>query len=123
VNRAALVVLCGLAALSLGRLVVTIADAQSTQIDLGTQARGFYAIPHGALANMPARCQLGWQYMALDQPLGQQLYLCSLNPTETWMQQLNLGGSGALEVVGGSLDVNLAIVPIDFGGIAPAPAH
>jgi hypothetical protein len=52
---------------------------------------------------------VGTLYFATDQPAGQQIYTCSA--ANTYTQQVNLGGSGALAISSGSLDVNLAIVP------------
>jgi len=63
----------------------------------------------GALAAIPAIPQPGAIFLALDQPKGQQLYVCSL--AGQWYQFLNLGGSGGLTLEGGSLDINLAVVP------------
>jgi len=64
----------------------------------------------GALAAISKLPQLGDMFLALDQPKGQQLYVCTI--VGQWYQCLNLGGSGALTLEGGSLDVNLAIVPL-----------
>lgn len=67
-------------------------------------------IPAGAFAALPAAPNAGDTFLALDQPTGQQLYVCG--KSGQWTQLLNLGGSGALKFAGGSLDVNLAIVPL-----------
>jgi hypothetical protein len=67
------------------------------------------SIAAGTLAAIPVTCSTGTLYFATDQPAGQQLYTCSA--TNTYTQELNLGGSGALAISGGSLDINLAIVP------------
>jgi hypothetical protein len=70
---------------------------------------GGTTIPVDVLANIPATCSVGALFFASDQPAGQQLYNCS--DTNTWTQTLNLGGSGALEMVGGSLDINPGVSP------------
>jgi hypothetical protein len=70
---------------------------------------GGASITAGTLASIPVSCTVGTLYFATDQPAGQQLYTCSA--ANTYTQEVNLGGSGALAVSGGSLDVNLAIVP------------
>lgn len=66
-------------------------------------------IASGALAAMPTTCSAGTVYFATDQPAGQQLFTCSA--ANVWTQMLNLGGTGALKVTNGSLDINSAIVP------------
>ncbi len=66
----------------------------------------------GALANIPGGCTPGsgvYLYFATDQPAGQQEYQCS--STNTWTQLINVGPSGALAIVGGSLDIVTSIVP------------
>lgn len=67
-------------------------------------------IPAGALAALPAAPNAGDTFLALDQPAGQQLYVCG--KSGQWSQLLNLGGSGALKFDGGSLDINLATMPM-----------
>jgi hypothetical protein len=67
------------------------------------------SIAAGTLASIPVSCTAGTLYFATDQPAGQQLYTCS--SANTYTQEVNLGGSGALAFSGGSLDINLAIVP------------
>jgi hypothetical protein len=67
------------------------------------------AIASGTLAAIPSTCTTGTLYFVTDQPAGQQLYTCSA--TNTYTQEVNLGGSGALAFSGGSLDVNPAVVP------------
>jgi hypothetical protein len=67
------------------------------------------AITSGTLLAIPSLCTTGSLYFATDQPAGQQLYTCSA--TNTYTQEANLGGSGALAFTNGSLDINLAIVP------------
>jgi hypothetical protein len=67
------------------------------------------SIAAGTLASIPLSCSAGTLYFATDQPAGQQIYTCSA--TNTYTQEVNLGGSGALAFAGGSLDVNLAVVP------------
>lgn len=70
---------------------------------------GGSTIASGTFASMPTSCTVGTLYFATDQPAGQQLYTCS--SANTYTQEVNLGGSGALAFSGGSLDINLAIVP------------
>jgi hypothetical protein len=67
------------------------------------------AVTSGTLLAIPSVCTTGTLYFATDQPAGQQLYTCSA--TNTYTQETNLGGSGALAFTNGSLDINLAIVP------------
>jgi len=67
------------------------------------------SITAGTLTSIPVSCTVGTLYFATDQPAGQQLYTCSA--ANMYTQEVNLGGSGALAVSGGSLDVNPAIVP------------
>ncbi|MBV9156332.1 MAG: hypothetical protein JO097_08710, partial [Acidobacteriaceae bacterium] len=65
----------------------------------------------GTLASIPGTCTPGsglYLYFATDQPAGQQEYQCS--SANTWTQLINLGGSGALQITGGSLDINPAVV-------------
>lgn len=70
---------------------------------------GGSAVSSGSLASMPTACAAGTLYFATDQPAGQQLFACSA--ANVWTQMLSLGGSGALQVTSGSLDINPAIVP------------
>jgi hypothetical protein len=50
--------------------------------------------------------------VALDQPLGQQIYVCNPTPSGNgWFQMGTLGGSGGLKMDQGTLDINLAVVP------------
>jgi hypothetical protein len=74
-----------------------------------TGGGGGGAIASGTLATLPVSCSTGTLYFVTDQPAGQQLYTCS--SANTWTQLVNLGGSGALLVTGGSLDINPAVVP------------
>jgi hypothetical protein len=67
------------------------------------------SIAAGTLASIPLTCSAGTLYFATDQPAGQQLYTCSA--ANSYTQEVNLGGSGALAFTSGSLDINLAIVP------------
>jgi hypothetical protein len=76
---------------------------------VGISGGGGGAISSGTLVAIPSTCTTGGLYFATDQPAGQQLYTCSA--TNTYTQEVNLGGSGALAFTGGSLDINLAIVP------------
>jgi hypothetical protein len=66
-------------------------------------------IASGTLASMPTTCSAGTLYFATDQPAGQQLFTCSA--TNVWTQMLSVGGSGALKVTNGSLDINTVVVP------------
>lgn len=66
------------------------------------------AIVSGTVSSLPATCTTGDIYFTTDQPASQQLYLCSA--TNTWTQFLNLGGSGALTITGGSLDINPSVL-------------
>jgi hypothetical protein len=63
----------------------------------------------GPLTSEPTTCSVGTLYFATDQPAGQQIYTCSA--INTWTQVLSLGPSGALAFVGGSLDINPAVLP------------
>jgi hypothetical protein len=76
---------------------------------VGISGGGGGAISSGTLVAIPSSCTTGALYFATDQPAGQQLYTCSA--TNSYTQEVNLGGSGALAFTGGSLDINLAIVP------------
>jgi len=82
----------------------------SLTISIPTQLTGGGKIPNGTFAQIPVTPAPGDFYLALDQPKGQQLYLCGASGE--WEQQLNLGGSGALQIQNGSLDINLAVVPL-----------
>jgi hypothetical protein len=62
----------------------------------------------GDLTVMPASCQSGDLYVAQDQPPGQQLYLCG---QQGWYQTVSLGGSGALAIQDGTLDVVPSVIP------------
>src|SRR4051794_10880157 len=63
----------------------------------------------GALASIPATCSSGALYLATDQPISQQLYTCS--SANIWTPYMSLGGSGALAVTNGALDVVTNVVP------------
>jgi trimeric autotransporter adhesin len=63
----------------------------------------------GTLAAIPATCSVGTLYVASDQPVSQQLYACS--SLNTWTQYMSLGGSGALAITNGALDVVTSVVP------------
>jgi hypothetical protein len=76
---------------------------------VGISGGGGSSIASGTLATIPSNCTTGTLYFATDQPAGQQLYTCSA--TNTYTQEVNLGGSGALAFTSGSLDINLAVVP------------
>lgn len=65
----------------------------------------------GVLASIPGTCTPGsgvYLYFATDQPAGQQEYQCSAS--NVWTQIVNLGGSGALAYIGGSLDIVTSVV-------------
>ena len=65
----------------------------------------------GTLASIPSTCTPGsgvYLYFATDQPAAQQIYTCSA--PNTWTQFIGLGGSGGLQIVGGALDINPAVV-------------
>ncbi len=70
---------------------------------------GGSGVTTGSLASLPNSCAGGALYFATDQPAGQQIYTCSA--ANTWTQFLSLGGSGALAVTNGSLDVVTTVVP------------
>lgn len=76
-------------------------------VSIGSGGGG--SLANGALTSLPATCSVGTLYFVTDQPAGQQLYTCSA--TNTWIQMVNLGGSGALMYTGGSLDINPAVLP------------
>ena len=63
----------------------------------------------GQVVSVPLTCSTGALYFAIDQPAGQQLYACSAS--NVWTQQGAVGGSGALAVVNGALDVVTSVVP------------
>lgn len=63
----------------------------------------------GTLAAIPNTCSSGALYVATDQPVSQQIYTCS--SANTWTQYMSLGGSGALAVTNGALDVVTSVVP------------
>jgi hypothetical protein len=68
------------------------------------------SVGSGPLASLPASPSPGDLYFATDEPDGQWLFGCSAKAE--WIQLLNIGGSGALQIVDGSLDINLAVVPL-----------
>lgn len=89
--------------------VITVnAFGQVTAVSTATISAG-PSISSGTLGSMPTTCTAGTLYFATDQPAGQQLFTCSA--ANIWTQMLNLGGSGALQMTNGSLDINPAIVP------------
>lgn len=107
-------------AIAAGALLVwgVVVAQQATQLNLGTQATNadFAGFPFtrpmktGLLRDIgPNPCSPGMFYFATDQPAGGAIETCSA--PGIWTQLLNLGGSGGLQLVGGSLDINLAIVP------------
>ncbi|MGA8029549.1 MAG: hypothetical protein WB992_20595 [Bryobacteraceae bacterium] len=66
----------------------------------------------GTLAGIPGTCTPGsgiYLYFATDQPAGQQEFQCST--PNVWTQILNIGPSGALAIVNGSLDIITTVVP------------
>jgi len=67
------------------------------------------SIASGPTSGLPSSCSTGAVYFATDQPAAQQLYTCSA--TNTWTQILGFGGSGALAVTSGALDIVTSVVP------------
>jgi hypothetical protein len=66
----------------------------------------------GVVASLPATCTPGtgnYKYFATDQPQGQQDYSCTAS--NTWTQDQQLGGSGALAYTNGVLDIVTAVIP------------
>lgn len=91
------------------------ADGRITAISQSTSCPGggggggaATSITGGLLSAIPATCATKDVYFATDQPANQQTYTCSA--TNTFTQGGNLGGSGALVMTNGSLDINLAVV-------------
>jgi hypothetical protein len=84
------------------------AFGQVTAVSTATIGGG-PAISSGTLASMPTTCTAGTLYFATDQPAAQQLFTCS--SANVWTQMLSVGGSGALKVTNGSLDINTVVVP------------
>ncbi len=74
-----------------------------------TGGGGGSGIPAGPFGSISSTCTAGSLYFATDQPAGQQIYTCS--STNVWTQIVNLGGSGALAYIGGSLDIVTSVVP------------
>jgi hypothetical protein len=62
----------------------------------------------GALAALPDACASGALYVATDEPPGQQLQVCAAG---AWYPALSVGGSGALALQAGALDIVPSIVP------------
>jgi hypothetical protein len=85
------------------------AFGQITGVTTAAISGGSSGIQAGTLASMPVSCSAGTLYFATDQPAGQQLFTCST--ANVWTQMLSLGGSGALKITNGALDINTAIVP------------
>jgi hypothetical protein len=70
------------------------------------------SVTAGTLQAISPTCDPGSLYIALDQPLGQQIYVCNQSASGNgWFQMGTLGGSGALKMEQGTLDINLAVVP------------
>lgn len=63
----------------------------------------------GPVVSMPLTCGTGALYFAIDQPAGQQLYACSA--ANVWTQLGAVGGSGALAVMNGAVDIVTSVVP------------
>lgn len=63
----------------------------------------------GTMSAMPSVCASGSLYLATDQPVAQQLYICS--SANTWTAAMSVGPSGALAINGGSLDIVTSVVP------------
>jgi hypothetical protein len=80
-----------------------------TRVNLATQSANNPFLV-GPFASMKLPCVPGTLYFATDQPDGQWISGCNANAA--WVQLVNIGGSGALKIVGGTLDVNQAIVPL-----------
>lgn len=96
------------------RLAAGTTDGTCLEMTSGSPAWGpcggaAASIQSGLLAALPTSCAAGDVYFATDQPKGQQLYQCSA--ADTWTQSLLLGGSGALQLVDGALDINPDVVP------------
>jgi hypothetical protein len=78
---------------------------------LGSSSSSGSNLASGPLAKIPSTCTPGsgiYLFFAIDQPAGQQEYQCSA--TNIWTQLNSLGGSGALVMTGGSLDINTAVI-------------
>lgn len=69
------------------------------------------AINAGLLSAIPACSINGQVYVATDQTTGENLYLCTGSPLN-WYNIISLGGSGALQITNGQLDINTATVPL-----------
>lgn len=67
------------------------------------------ALMSGGLSGIPSTCSAGAMYLSTDQPLGQQIYVCST--ANTWTPSISLGNSGALAFVNGALDIVGSVVP------------
>lgn len=68
-----------------------------------------YAPLAGKFLLMPNKCSAGALFTAIDQPLGQQLYICGGG--NTWFQLGTVGKSGGLLISRGSIDINPAVIP------------
>lgn len=80
--------------------------ATNVWTSLGSSGSG---VMTGLLASRPSTCTVGTLYFAADQPVGQQLYYCST--PNAWSQLGALGGSGALTINNGALDIVTSVVP------------
>lgn len=67
------------------------------------------SLAHGVDTSKPLTCAVGDIYISTDLAAALQLYICS--STNVWRAQLNVGGSGALLMTNGSLDINTAVIP------------
>lgn len=75
----------------------------------GSGGGGGSTISTGTLSAIPGTCAIGALFFATDQPANQQIYTCSA--ANTWTQSGLLGGSGALAVTSGALDINTTVLP------------
>lgn len=82
---------------------------QVSAIPIAAASGSASALVSGALASLPGTCSAGSLYFAADQPAGQQIYTCSA--ANTWTQSMSLGGSGALAINNGSLDIVTSVIP------------
>lgn len=75
----------------------------------GSSSSSNTSVASGNLNAIPSTCSPGALYLSTDQPLGQQIYICS--EANSWTPSLALGASGALNLVNGSLDLASGIIP------------
>ena len=89
--------------------ITTITTASVGSAGTNNASAGSASSNAGTLSAIPASCSAGNLYFATDQPAGQQIYACG--STNSWSQYLSVGGSGALAITNGSLDVVSTVVP------------